>query len=520
MILPGDLIRAKTYNGLRYDFYSWGVVAYADGNREVMRCRLADVVCGTVTSAGIFLATSTAGVWRVPHNGSGDITGTEVKRYGLSSGAPIQSDVCTWIDSNADILFVATDAGVDFIVDNGGTIYSFADASGVDRCAISSTHIAYTPSGGGIHYRTHPTADWVVGDVTILNTGSSPAILSNIIQALEFGTNLFIGTAAGVSVYDGANVANFTSTQLGTVVDVKALFPQSTATDTAGVFAYATSNGSDGGRFGIYDITGATNLDTVAGDAASAWLADDISAAAHDDSLIEYVKIEPLTPGYGAMNVRRDWSIYAEITDSLDGIQSGTVALTINGAAVTEVITAITDGYKVEYTPAQDSGYQERIVCVLTALDGNGNTITRAWIFTTEEIPAATVTDTAIPQVTCYRDISLSAEEAEEVIGTVNVVWIDDYVGSLIVDEAQAQAVGTIIIDDNTHHKRQRTIKTKMVDSNGDPVKELQEGQIITLHCPAIGMNLQRCEIMAKKRQFAKGAGGSYLFQVAYYEAV
>lgn len=82
---------------------------------------------------------------------------------------------------------------------------------------------------------------------------SSVVILSDTVQALAYGDALFIGTAAGISVYDGGTVSDLT-TPLGPVLDVKSVAVTPAATANSGLLAYATSDGANGGRSGIIDL--------------------------------------------------------------------------------------------------------------------------------------------------------------------------------------------------------------------------------------------------------------------------
>jgi len=520
MTLPTDALRVVEFSNRRYVFVSWGVIVYDLAWREVSRSRLANVVCGCVDATGIWFGTSSAGVWWLPLGGSGDTTGRESRRFGTDTVQTIQSDGVNWLDIYDGDLVVATDAGVDFITDSGGSVYQYADASGVACCAINSTNIVYAPSAGGVEYLAHPSDDWDTSDATALTTGSSPAIVNNTVQAVAYGTDLFIGTAGGVSVYDGSSVTNFTTTPLGTVVDVKAIHPQTDATDSAGAFAYATSNGSDGGRFGVYDIAGASNLDTVSGDATSAWLADDIGDAVYNDTVEQYAKIAPVSPGYGGNGVSTSYSIYAEIVDTLDDVASGSVVLKINGTTVSPTVTAITDGYKVEYSGS--AGYNQRMAVELSATDdsADNNPISRSWWFVTEAAQDPAPVAGALPNIVAVRDISLAAAEADETIGTIHVIWGDEYTSALIATDAQAEAVAMVELDKTTFHKKVRTLKVKPTDAGALDTGELQQGDTVAVTCAALSMSAATCEVLAISATENISDGLEYILTVAEYEAV
>ena len=521
MTLPETVINVVLANSRYHAFVEWGVVIYDLHWRELSRARLGNVTCGTVNDVAVWLGTSTAGVYRLPLNTINDATDDLVQIYHTGSGTPLASMAVQCIAGVDAHLLVGTDVGIDFI-DSPGTVYSYTDANGVDACAINSTQIAYAPGGGNLHVLNHPTADWVTGDATVLTTASTPAIVSNTVQALAWGTDLFIGTAAGVSAYDGTNVTNYTVSAIGTVVDVKAVHPASDATDTAGLFAYATSNGSDGGRFGIYDMTGSTNLDTVSGDATSAWVADDVSTAVYNDTLAEYAYVRAVSPGHKALRADRAGSIYAEVVDTLDGIASGSVELKINDQAVAETITAITDGYKIEFD--YTAGYNSRVKIGITATDNSAdlNPISFESWFTTELAPEFTVTPVTPPNIEAVREISLTASEADELIGSVYVVWGDERASRLIITDAQAEAVGWAALDETTFHRTIHTVKVKEQDDSGTPVRtgQLQKGDTVAITCTALSLSSTDCEVLAVQRSETLADGLEYTLVLAEYTAV
>lgn len=83
----------------------------------------------------------------------------------------------------------------------------------------------------------------------------APDILSDTIRDLAYGgTDLFIATDAGISIWDGSTATNIT-TPLATVLDVQSIHPTSTASKNSGLLAYGTSDGEGGGRFGVLDLS-------------------------------------------------------------------------------------------------------------------------------------------------------------------------------------------------------------------------------------------------------------------------
>lgn len=353
---------------------------------------------------------------------------------------------------------------------------------------------------------------WINGD------GSTAAGL--VPQALAFGADLFIGTQGGVFCNDGSDTTDLTDA-LSAGADVRAVCPTTGATANSGLLAYGTADDADGGNFGVIDLSTAGSKTTTAGDVTGdVWIDDALTCAIHDNRLERYRLVAEFSPAAAAREVRRDWTLYAEITDALGGIQAGSVVLTVNGVSVTPSTSAIPDGYAVAYTPGSNSGYAERVTIELSGLDTDGNTISKIWSFVTASAPAATVTDSTPPNVVCTRDIGLEGYEADETVGGVNVVWLEDIAGPLIVTDAQAVAVGTVAIDEVTYHKHIRKMNVPPIDANGLQTRTLRKGQVATMTCPAIGMTAQKCEVLAAQRKLDDDNELTFDLQIAYYEQV
>lgn len=660
MTLQESAIKVIEANGRRHVFVEWGVVIYDLSWREISRARLGNVACGAINDLAIWFGTSNNGVWRLPLNTIGDATDSLVLAYHTGSTIAIQSLAVQSLAGIDTHLLIGTDAGADFIAD-ASTVYRYINDDGVDACAINSTKIAYGPgSAGGLHVLNHPTADWDSGDATVLNTGSSPAIIGNTVQELAYGTDLFVATSAGISVYDGSAVTDIAAatsaeassintttgtpsgditdiqTQDGTyftvgevtgtpgfvvdivfnsvstaatyiniygryqgnaghtvnvkawdfntaswdilgtmphntsdaqfnfaltdadhrssgevriqiehtssgnvnhdlyldhvdlsitaatVNDTRCISPAAAATRTTGHVAYGTADDADGGRCVIYDIDEASDHFSSNGDTFGIWADDDLQYLICNATLTEFLQFNALVPAHKARSVARDFSIYAEVIDNTGGINSGTVVLKVNGSTVSPTVTAITNGYKVEFTPASASDYDERVVCLLSATDGDGNAVSREWSFVTEAAPAATVSDVKPPNIVAIRDISLTAPEADELIGSIYVVWGDEVATELIVSDAQAEAIGTIALDKTTYHETVHTLKIADTDNSGTPLATgfLQEGETVAITCAALGLSATVCEVLAIQRTEDLSNGLEYTLVVAEYEAV
>ncbi len=521
-LLSADIKNIDEYNDRLFVFSASGVDVYRKTDwRRVMTASIT-TTCGCVNNIGIFIGTSN-GVYYLPHGLSG-VQGTALNLLfnATTTWLLLQDAEIVSMSGHGNDLLICTAAGTDYMPDMVTTaeVYSYADASGCDHAAIDGTRIAYSVASG-LHVLSKPSTDWADTDATVLTTASSPAILSNTVQGLAFGADLFIATPAGVSIYDGTTVTNLTSA-LGAVVDCRFVHPASTATDSAGTLAYATNDGAAGGRFGIYNITAAANETTISGDATTAWSDDDWQSAVYSDgttaTLAIFAQVANISPAPDSAGVRRDWSLYAEITDTLGGVSS--VTLTIDGSSVTPTTSAITNGHIVTYTPAAASGYGQQHRVVLSAIDSDGHTVSRSWSFRCVAASGTAATSTAIPQVVVARDIGLSTDEADETYGGVNVLWLDEIQHPLIVTESQAEAVGTQAVDDVTYHQHVRTLLVDRTDTNDDLVSALREGDVFAYTATALGETVKKAEVVAIRQVISQDDDVQYQLVAKHYEAV
>lgn len=537
--------------------------------------------------------------------------------------------------------------------------------AGCNEAAVSSTKIAYGLEAGGVLTLNHPTANWTEEDATQLTTLSSPALSSNTVQSLEYGTDLFIGNDAGIDIYNGSTVTqilpptkavmsassvvagtvaagtflsthiqdttyyqiteatgtpglslemtfnggivtvanslhiygrydgggsphtvnvqawnyntttwdtlgtlpnsatdalhNFTLTDAnhrssgtvlcrihqaspgntghnvyldyvyldidaGLVVDVKDTYPSATATQTTGTIAICTSDGLDGGRYVVRDLVTQTNLRAVSGDRDVCWVCDRLCYGIYDNILEYFTSFLIHSPRKDQRNVRKDWSFYGELTESIGTIDESSIVLKINGSTVTHSSTAITNGYKITYTPASASNYATPVKADISAdILLTGETFRYVWRWLTEDPPELTINYVAPPNVVCLRDISLSATEREDVYNSVNIIWKPEIRSKLVVSESQAQALGTKAIDETTYHRHIRTIRVKDIDDVDVATRTLQEGNIITITASSIGDTARKVQILSKQRVVQKDGNDNrieYNLIVAHYEAV
>jgi len=230
------------------------------------------------------------------------------------------------------------------------------------------------------------------------------------------------------------------------------------------------------------------------------------------------LELQNIAPAENSIDARRDWSITVDVVDTTNGVDTG-VVLKINGTSVTVTETAITDGRRIEYTPGTASGYGERITAEITATPTGQSAESISWRFTVV-LGAEAATSSPPPLVVVAKDISLTTAEADETHGGVNVVWLPAVTHPLIVTEDQAQAVGTVRVYDAVYHKHRRTLLVDNTDANDDTTAELQEGDIITFTCSALGETVKKAQVLASKQQITQRDGVQYQVLVEYYELV
>jgi hypothetical protein len=239
--------------GLIYVFSVSGVDIYRRKDwQRIAWAVLAGCRGGAVNDLGVWLATA-YGIWHLPHGVTGAASSRLALTYTDASATALQSADVLGMDADGSALLVATAAGVDYLPILG-EVYRYTAAGCPGACAIGGGRIAYAVAAG-LHLLDAPAADWTAGDATVLTAAGSPAILSDTVRALAWGTDLFIGTAAGLNIYDPvAEALAAITTVLGTVLDVRAISLTPGATAVGGFCAVGTSDGANGGQFSVLEL--------------------------------------------------------------------------------------------------------------------------------------------------------------------------------------------------------------------------------------------------------------------------
>jgi len=236
--------------GLIYLFSAAGVDIYRRSDwQRVAWAVLAGCRGGAVNDLGAWLATE-FGLWHLPHGVTGAASSRLSLTYTDASATALQSADALGVDAVGSALLVVTAAGVDYLP-APGTVYRYPASGCPGACAIGGGKIAYAVSAG-LHLLDAPVADWTAEDATVLTAAGSPDILSDTVRTLAWGVDLFIGTAAGLNIYDPDTAAMARVTgALGDALDVRTLWPTPQSSADGGYCAFGTSDGAGGGLFGI-----------------------------------------------------------------------------------------------------------------------------------------------------------------------------------------------------------------------------------------------------------------------------
>jgi hypothetical protein len=493
MALSTQSTTIKTYAyylGRLYIFSSGGVDVFTPSSLGFTRigyAALPNATSGAVNANGVWLGTSDRGVWHCP-DGRGDLT-SQLQVYYATSGTGnlIQSDAINSLAGIGTKLLVCHDSGAEYFPAPGAP-YQYADEA-TDNAAINSTYIAYSVASG-LETLAFPSADWDSTDATVLTTASSPALSSNTVNDLRYGSgnNLFVAGGAGVDIYDYTDVTTIGSGSIPYV------WPTSAATQAAGVMCYVDSSADAI----TYDISTTTTLETITGTFVAVWLDDSADLQVSDADLERHLSIDNVSPAVSGRDVRRDWSLYFEITDDIAGLTSTNITVKVNGTTVTPTYSAITDGYKVTYTPASASGYRKQVTVGISGTDDSSGAFSEEFTFNTKTSVNASAATTLPPSTVIYKDLSLT--EYEDTYNSIEVNWLDEYVSAYIVDEDQAKSFAQVAVENGIYHKTIFNVRVLDTDASSNATQDIQKGDIITIDVDALGLTDKKCEVLATQR--------------------
>jgi len=126
-------------------------------------------------------------------------------------------------------------------------------------------------------------------------------------------------------------------------------------------------------------------------------------------------------PAPGATDVAVDTSILLHVVDDIEGVDVATIAMTVEGVAVTPVITGSPADYTLTYDPPGNLGYSETVDVTVNACDLAGNAMPAySYSFTTEP-------DTVSPYIT-QRDPA-PGQTGVAVDASIRLHVMDDNIG-------------------------------------------------------------------------------------------
>jgi len=287
------------------------------------------------------------------------------------------------------------------------------------------------------------------------------------------------------------------------------VWASTTATRTAGYVAYVDSSDD----VVIYDLAGVATLDTAIGTFVACWIDDQADLTVRDITLEKFASIDHVSPASRNRDVRRDWTLYYEIGDTLHGLSSSDITTKINGGVVSTTITSFGsgfsngfssgfggEGFKVTFTPVSSSGYRKEVKVEIIAVDGAGDPFEETFYFTTTTATNTEPAGTKAPSIVVYKDLSLALDESEEIYDGVNVNWLDESVLIYYVDEDQAKASAQVEVEKGIYHKHFLTVRVDDVDASSNATQDIKEGDIITIDVDGLGLVAQKCEVLSTQR--------------------
>ena len=177
-LLGSTIKRIADYGGLLFHFTDAGVDVHNMAGERLAWAALSNVIGGAVNDNGVYLATSAAGVYKLPHAAvaaGGAQVAALVQEYTTGTATALASNAVAGLDGVGTALLVSTAAGVDYLP-TASSVYRYTDASGCGACAVSATEIAYILASGNVHRLGVPNADWTSGDATEYTAGAGTPI--------------------------------------------------------------------------------------------------------------------------------------------------------------------------------------------------------------------------------------------------------------------------------------------------------------------------------------------------------
>jgi hypothetical protein len=218
--------------------------------------------CEDVT---VYLGTSQSGVYALSYRTYvyGDFSAYLQSKVTYPS---IQSNEVSCLSvGQSGVFAVGTISGLSLITSSG----EFQDSSEdlITACFITpSGDIYYSPSSSGVCVKYGPVVSGWEDPDYILNTASTPAILSDDVNEIRVtpsssGNTVFVATSSGISMYlenrttlTGSQITNVTTELESSSLDVEGLETFIDSTYGEGNLLYSTDNTTLSGAIGLLDL--------------------------------------------------------------------------------------------------------------------------------------------------------------------------------------------------------------------------------------------------------------------------
>ena len=224
----------------------------------------------TCSEVEVYLGTSTSGLLRLDlEDNQGDLSSFVSSSFSTSS-----LDIRAIKGNSSGDLAIGTSTSIDVVTSSG--IFSHNTGVPVETCLINDAgDIYYSPVGSGIYVKYGPVgASWSVPDYS-LDSSSSPALLSNILNDIESvpvvsGNDcIFLATNSGINTYEedrtaitGSLINSYTSLDSPTL-NVTGLEVHTGATYNSGEITYSTLQGEFDGVVNVLNLASGTVSDNL-----------------------------------------------------------------------------------------------------------------------------------------------------------------------------------------------------------------------------------------------------------------
>lgn len=135
-------------------------------------------------------------------------------------------------------------------------------------------------------------------------------------------------------------------------------------------------------------------------------------------------------PESGETGVLESTNIVVHVTDSGDGVNSGTIVMTVEGSQVTPSISGTGADYTLTYNPPSDFSYDQVVNVTIDADDNNSNSMTQdSYSFTIRSAPDTTgpvvniTTPADNPHLNGSDTTADLAGTASDAVGVASVAW-------------------------------------------------------------------------------------------------